>query len=198
MNDATYGDLSGLKPDLRPDEEALMNRLHRYFRTAYRSLPKQNQIEVLSAKDDFWTAVNLLAHAPMEETAEFKVRLRGAIARRELLASDGGVISPASAAELLGISRQAVGQRRAAGKLLAVEAGRGYVYPVWQFDGPHLLDGIPETLEILKNEDPWARFTFFLSKDAAAGGKRPLDLLRKKKKTPVLRAARLQGMHGAV
>ena len=181
-----------------PAEAALINRIQRYFLIAFRSLSRQEQTQVLSASNDFWTIMNMLALAPVEDSPELKVRLRGALARRELLESDGGVLSPSSVAKLLGVSRQSVGQRRAANKLLAVEGPRGYLYPYWQFDGAEPLAGMSVVLELLADEDPWTRFIFFLSENEASHGKRPLDLLRKKNLEPVLRAARMQGQQGAV
>ncbi len=181
-----------------PGEAALMNRIQRYFLIAFRSLSRQEQTQVLSSSNDFWTTMNMLALAPIEDSPELKVRLRGALARRKLLESDGGVLSPSSVAELLGVSRQSVGQRRSANKLLAVEGPRGYLYPYWQFDGPKPLAGMSEVLELLADEDPWTRFIFFLSENEASHGKRPLDLLRKKNLEPVLRAARMQGQQGAI
>lgn len=101
-------------------------------------------------------------------------------------------------AELLHISRQAVGHRRAAGKLLGVEGPRGYLYPAWQFDGDRMLPGIEEIFDLLKYEDPWSKLIFFVRPNDAAGGKRPLDLLRKGKLEAVERAAELYGVQAAV
>lgn len=198
MNKISNRNLSEPIPPRNPAEAALINRIQRYFLTAFRSLSRQEQTQVLSSSNDFWTVMNMLALVPVENSPELKVRLRGALARRELLESNGGVLSPSSVAKLLGVSRQSVGQRRAANKLLAVEGPRGYLYPYWQFDGAEPLAGISEVLELLADEDPWTRFIFFLSENEASHGKRPLDLLRKKNLEPVLRAARMQGQQGAV
>ncbi|MDE0302132.1 MAG: hypothetical protein OXJ38_02855 [Gammaproteobacteria bacterium] len=198
MKKSTNQNLSEPISPRNPAEAALMNRIQRYFLVAFRSLSRQEQTQALSASNDFWTILNMLALAPIADSPELKVRLRGALARRELLESDGGVLSPSSVAKLLGVSRQSVGQRRSANKLLAVEGPRGYLYPYWQFDGSEPLAGMPEVLELLANEDPWTRFIFFLSENDASHGKRPLDLLRKKDLAPVLRAARVQGQQGTV
>ena len=198
MKSITYEDLPDLEPIRNPAEAALMARIQRYFQNAYRSLSRQEQAQALSAIDDFWTVMKMLALAPVQESPELRVRLRGALARRELLESDGGVLSPSSVAKLLGISRQSVGQRRATNKLLAIEGPNGYLYPSWQFDGSKPLEGMAEILDLLVDQDPWTRFIFFLSEDEAANGKRPLDLLRRKNLKPVLRAARMQGQQGAV
>ena len=198
MSSPVYDTMPAMEGARSPAETALLARMQRYFEGAIRALPKNDQAKALSAPNDFWTLMEMLALAPIEESPELRVRLRGAIARRELLEHDGGVLSPSSVAELLGISRQAVGQRRAAGKLLAVAGVRGYVYPAWQFDDANIVAGFEEILGLLADEDPWTQFIFFVSEDDAAGGKRPLDLLRKGDIEPVRRAARMHGVHGAV
>lgn len=182
-------------PELNnPAEAALLARIQRYFRQAIHALPKKDQSRALAAPDDFWTLMEMLALAPVQESPELRVRLRGAIARREFLEQEGGVVNPSSVAKLLHISRQAVGQRRVAGKLLGVETPTGYLYPIWQFDGSELLPGIEETLAVLKDHDSWMQFVFFLTNNDATSGKRPLDLLRKGKHRTVLRAAELYGV----
>lgn len=179
-----------------PAEAALLARIERYFHDAICSLPNRDRAKALSAPDDFWTLVETLALAPIKESAEQKVRIRGAIARHKLLEQDGGVLSPSSVGTLLGITRQAVGLRRRAGKLLGVESGRGYVYPAWQFQDTGMVPGIEEIMEILGDADPMTNVIFFLGHDYALGGKRPIDLLLKGKLEDVKRAARTYGHHG--
>lgn len=181
-----------------PAEEALLARIMRYFDNAIRALPKKDQAKALAAPDDFWTLMETLALVPVKESPELKVRLRGAIAKRELLEMDGGVLSPSSVAKLLHISRQAVGHRRTAGKLLGIEGPRGYLYPAWQFDDDRMLRGIEEIFELLDDEDAWSQLIFFVRTNAAAGGKRPVDLLRQGKLDAVKRAAELYHVHAAV
>lgn len=195
---ATYGTLPGPDRKLKSPEAALMARIQRYFESSIEALPKQDLARALAAPNDFWTLMETLALAPIKESPELRVRLRGAIARRQLLEQEGGVLSPSNVAKLLGISRQAVGLRRGAGKLLGVEGNRGYVYPAWQFEGSDVLPRFTEILELLGHSTPWTQFVFFLSSDEAIGGKRPIDLLRSGKIEPVRRAARMHGEHGAV
>ncbi len=181
-----------------PADAALMARINRYFHNAILTLPNPDKARALAAPDDFWTLLETLALAPIEESPELKVRLRGVLARRELLEQDGGVLNPSTVAEILGISRQAVGQRRIANKLLGVEASRGYVYPAWQFEDNKLIGGFTEILDLLSDDDPWTQLIFFLSEDDAINGKRPIDVLRGGDFEQVRRAARMHGEHGAV
>lgn len=181
-----------------PAEEALMARITRYFEEAIRSLPKRDKAKVLAARNDFWTVMETLVLAPVRESPELGVRLRGAMSRRALLEEEGGVISPSSVARLFHISRQAVGQRRAASKLLGVETPTGFMYPVWQFDDSGTLAGLEEALKTLADYDQWTQLVFFLTENDALNGRRPLDVMRGGKVTQMLRAARLHGVHAAV
>lgn len=177
---------------------ALLSRIHRYFDAAIEAIPNKEKAKILSAPDDFSTMVGLLAAVPIEQSPELKVRLRGAIAKRELLDLDGGSVTPSEAGALLNITRQAVGQRRAAGKLLGIPGPNGYTYPVWQFKDHDVLDGFADVLTALNDHDPWMQLIFFVRENDAANGKRPLDLLRKGKLDAVLRAAALYGVQAAV
>ena len=91
-----------------PAEIALLARIMRYFDNAIRTLPKKDQAKALSAPDDFWTLMETLALAPVQESPELKVRLRGAIAKCELLEMDGGVLAPSRVADGLWIRRPVV------------------------------------------------------------------------------------------
>ncbi len=80
----------------------------------------------------------------MESTSGMKIitgndplaaaRMRGLRMKLDLLEKTGGALQPSEVAELLRMSRQAVGKRRREGRLLALETGRrGYEYPACQF-----------------------------------------------------------------
>ena len=77
-------------------------------------------------------------------------QLRGVDARRRMLEAEGGVLSPEEAGHLLGVTRQAVDKQRRAGRLLAVNVGRRWRYPAWQFANGSVVAGIPETLVALR------------------------------------------------
>lgn len=106
-------------------------------------------------------------------------QLRGIEAKLDLLAAEGGAVSAEEFGEMIGISRQSVSNRRAAGRLLAVEAGRrGYRYPVWQTRDGQTLPGLERVIEPLHNRDPWLRLAFMLGPNPGLGDRTPLDLLR--------------------
>jgi hypothetical protein len=132
---------------------------------------------------------------PREKLA--RAHLSGVIALREQLADEGGVYTASEVASLLGISRQAVHKRTRAGQLLGIEEGERTVYPVWQFDGAAVLDGLPDILGAFLIHSPIARLRFFLAPNARLGGESPIEALRDGRRHDVLKAARSFGLHGA-
>lgn len=125
-------------------------------------------------------------------------RLRGIHARRQLLQADGGTIPASEAADILGISRQAVDKRRQAGTLLGISVGgHGYHYPAWQFEQSGVVSGLERVLKALAHHDDWMKLSFFVNANSRLGSESPLKYLRRGDLQPVLDAAELYGEHGA-
>jgi hypothetical protein len=126
-----------------------------------------------------------------------QAKIRGLLAKRDLVQAEGGCLTASDAAELLGLSRQAVDKRRQSGSLLAVAIGRrGYLYPAWQFgDGVSTL--LPRVREAMGDADPWSQIRFFVSPNSALAGRSPVAALRQGNSEEVERAARMWGTHGA-
>jgi hypothetical protein len=100
--------------------------------------------------------------------------------KRRLLEVEGGAETALAVAARLGITRQAVGERRRAGKLLAFGTQRGALYPRWQFVGERVLPGLERVLAQLaaSGGSPWEQASWLLSENPSLGDARPLDLLR--------------------
>ena len=126
-------------------------------------------------------------------------RGRGLPMKRELLERAGGTLQPREVAELLGMSRQAVGKRRRAGKLIAVQTGRRrYEYPACQFEDTGAIENLEEVLGAFADDiDAWMQLAFLINPNESLGGESPLDLLRRGEVDAVARAARTHGEHGA-
>ena len=126
-------------------------------------------------------------------------RVRGLQIKRELLTRAGGTLQPREVAELLGMSRQAVGKRRRAGKLIAVQTGRrGYEYPACQFEDTGVIENLEVVLGAFADDiDDWMQLAFLINPNESLGGESPLDLLRRGEVDAVARAARIHGQHGA-
>ncbi|MCP5102371.1 MAG: type IV toxin-antitoxin system AbiEi family antitoxin domain-containing protein [bacterium] len=144
-------------------------------------------------------SIVLESKAPLNDDPLRSFRLEGIRAKNELLKREGGVITSGQAAELLGISRQAVDKRRKQGKLLAVSLGkRGYFYPVWQFSEEGVLAGFEKVMAVLENYDPWMKIIFMLNANGSLGNRSPLEKLHEGDLDNVLKAAQLTGEQGAL
>ena len=105
-------------------------------------------------------------------------RLRGAQYRNTVLQKEE-MLSGHQAAELLGVSRQSITDKRHAGQLFALSWGkRSLKYPPWQFEPEIFGEPLRKVLEPIKGEDPWSIYRFFLAPDPRLGDKTPLDVLR--------------------
>ena len=185
-------------------EEALYARLLGWFVASMTEADREELVRAASAPSNaellFWLFEQAALRDALEEGPLVRARLRGVRVRRELLEAEGGAVSSGQAAELLGITPQAVDKRRRAGKLLALPVGRAYLYPVWQFDERGrggVLSGLEGVLGSFGVEDAWMRASFFLRRNGRLGDKRPLDALRDGEIEAVEGAARAYGEHGA-
>jgi len=166
-------------------------------------LPKERIDEASAARTDYMVLVEALTAPSLAtqlaaEDPLTAARLRGVERQQSLVDKSGGVLKGEKAAELLGISRQAVDKRRRQGRLIGLTQGRrGYAYPVWQFEGGKTLANLEKVLDRLQDHDPWMQLTFFLNANDRLDGSSPLDMLRSGKVEPVLEAAASYGEHGA-
>lgn len=121
-------------------------------------------------------------------------RLAGLQARQALLEAGGGAYTAAQMADLLGISRQAVDNRRRHGTLLALTLGkRGNIYPAWQIDEGQVLQGLDVVLAELSDYNPWTRLAFMLNPNTWLDDETPLTELRRGHVERVREAASLYG-----
>jgi hypothetical protein len=126
-------------------------------------------------------------------------RLRGLQAKLDLLERAGGALQPREVAAQLRMTRQAVGKRRVAGTLLGLPTGRrGYEYPACQFVDDGVVEGLADVLSAFDEDvDPWMQLAFLVTGSDALDGEQPLDALRRGEVDAVVRAASIQGEHGA-
>ncbi len=167
-------------------------------------VPHSAALEAVGKASDVGSLIALLqaTSAPILEDQPFaKVLLRGVAARDELLTAEGGAMSADAVKDVLRLSsRQAVDNRRKAGKLLAVEAGRrGFLFPVWQFSSNGgMLPGFEATLGELRESglDPWMSLIFFLDPSPGLGGRTALQAVRDGDIDRVRKAAASAGEQG--
>jgi len=168
-----------------PLRGALLTRVLNALAHSTEEMGERALSEAAAAPSDYAVLLRVLEfpevlEALLGEDPLADARLRGLEARRRLLEAEGGTFSADEVAGLLGISREAVNQRRRAGRLLALSTGRrGYRYPAWQFGEEGVLPGFERALKELAVRGQWGRAAFFLGGNARLGGRRPLDLLQR-------------------
>lgn len=166
-------------------------------------LPEERIEEASAATTDYMVLVEALTAPSLAtqlaaEDPLTAARLRGVDRQQKLVEKSGGVLKGEHAAELLGISRQAVDKRRRQGRLLGLTQGRrGYAYPAWQFEGGKTLTDLEKVLDRLQGHDAWMQLMFFLNANDRLNGRNPLDMLRSGNVQAVLDAAANYGDQGA-
>lgn len=176
--------------------------LSRGIRALVELLEQANLPEAVAASSDYNLLLNVLQQPgviPLLVAKDplAKAKIRGILAKPQLLEAEGGCLSSDEAARLLGISREAVNKRRQQGKLIGLPAGRSYRYPVWQFQDGKTLTGLEIVLQAIKVQDPWMQVAWMLNSNLRLG-QRPLDALRSGEIEPVEQVAFLYGEQGAL
>jgi hypothetical protein len=163
-------------------------------------VPEKSLAEAVAASTDYRVLLRALAAPEVGEALKHgdplaMARVRGLENRQRFLEDS---YSSEQVARLLGMSRQAVDERRKRGKLIGLTRGkRGYAYPAWQFDDGAALLGLEKILDVLRGHDPWMQSTFMLNRNERLDGKSPVEVLRHGEIESVQEAARAFGEHGA-
>lgn len=188
-------------------EAALAARLLRAVTRVFERSPERMLADAISAGTDVGLLLRLLtqADALLDQEQETDSRdpllpthLAGIEAQRQLLELGGGVYTAMQAAEALGISRQAVDNRRKRGTLLALTLSRrGNVYPAWQIFQGRVLDGLDVVLAEMQDTDPWAQTAFMLNPNTWLNDETPLHVLQHGRIEQVRDPARMIGEHVA-
>ena len=139
--------------------------------------------EFLAAPSDTGTVARALAEQAATDALRHLEPLAGAIARgaevrSRLTKAAGGMLSADAVGKALGISRQAVDKRRAAGRLLAMRIRGDWHYPAAQFHDGETLPGLDEVIAGMRESSPWSVLDFLLAPDDALDGRSPLAALR--------------------
>lgn len=125
-----------------------------------------------------------------------EAKLKGVQHKQELLNYQGKkALTSSEVAAVLGISRQAVDNRRKNNSLLGLSLGsRGYRYPAWQFTNGSVLTGWSEVLSNMEHLDDWSKLIFMLTGDIRLDNLTPLECLRNAQTNEVISAARAYGL----
>lgn len=120
---------------------------------------------------------------PLDATGKLNPRVataiaRGEVVRKKLAAAEGGAISCAETARLLGITQAAVIRRWRGHRLVGWEEQNAVHFPAWQFQGRKLLLGIEDVLQMFRSHDQWRVMLYFLGTRRSLKNRRALDMLR--------------------
>jgi len=126
--------------------------------------------------------------------------IRGGEIKRELLAEAGGTLSAGEVGRMLGITPQAVQQRRMRNRLLAVPLASGeWGFPACQFTAGGVPSSLPRVLAAFGSDNAWVRLSILLSREPLLGDVRLIDLVVRGERLDEVEAiVRSYGTQGAV
>lgn len=126
--------------------------------------------------------------------------IRGGEIKRELLREAGGAFSAGEVGRLLGITPQAVQQRRMRNRLLAVLLANGeWGFPVCQFTAQGVPAPLPRILATFGSDNGWVRLSLLLAAHPELGDARLIDLVVRGERLDEVEAmVRSYGTQGAV
>ena len=151
----------------RTEHPVFFSRAFNALSSITNELSSQSVEELIASPTDFELLVNAVsatstAAASTDGDPMIRAKLRGIEHRKRIIEKLGGTLSAEQVSELIGISRQAVDQRRSQNQLIGLTQGkRGYAYPAFQFEDGKTLDGLKEVLDALSGHDPWMQSIFF-------------------------------------
>lgn len=163
-------------------QEALRRRITETLLRAVDTLPDDVVADALAAASPLESAALVLGGAAAPELGQAtpwtRALLRGAGLKAEIARAAGGLLRTGEVAELLGISPQAVQQRRTRGTLLALPTAQGdWGYPALQFDEIQgVRAGVQAVLAANPGMDPWERLAI-LTEGAEGGAETLLERL---------------------
>jgi len=200
------------------DEQVVMSAIHSFYTTSKHNENTESSFtRVIKLLSEHMADMKMQADSAEMTDAElllavYKViieKLSGAKSQRhqlilegvrrfnEMIERAGGGYTAAEVAELLEISPQAVGKKRRRNQLLAVRRGEHAIYPVWQFNGNKVVDGLKELLEELEGLSTVMKTQFLLGIDPEYRMSRIEYLQSNGLDEGLLRKARQLGAQGA-
>lgn len=123
-------------------------------------------------------------------------RMRGLTAKLEILNEVGPMLALQQAADVLGVTRQAVHKRLQNQSLLGIKYQEEIRIPAWQIRDAEVVPGIAGVLKALDTTD-WGKLLFLHTENMQLQGRKPKDLLLEGKADLVAQLALQFGEQGA-
>lgn len=149
-------------------QEAVMNRIHHLaFELVAKWSKDKNLGKVLNSTDT--ELARIIFESQIERNSEMSPReLRKISTLNEgtqkfsnRLKELGGTCRASVAADILGVKRQTVSNRQKANKLLSIKIGEETRFPIFQFDGKKITEGVEEILAELGDISDVTKISFF-------------------------------------
>jgi len=189
---------------LQAARRALYRRTLRQLRASVREASAERIMAAVEAETPVGSIATLLSAVPggsaTAADAFAEELIRGGQIKRELLADAGGTFSAGEVGRLLGITPQAVQQRRMRGRLLAVPLANGeWGFPVCQFTPQGVPAALPRVLAAFGSDNGWVRLSILLSREPALGDDRLIDFVSRGERVDEIESlVRSYGTQGAV
>jgi len=188
--------------------DVVLIRLLRSMTDKVFNMKETELMNLLVHGNDDEVLMDTFTHTLLESdsmSAKMKTQLLGIQAKKEWLEQRGGSIGLNEAAEMLNVSRETLNKYRKELKVLTVQTGSRWKYPVWQFEGGKVVPGLAEVLKNLNEsgKDSWSMLRFlinentYLENNFPENSSVPIDVLREGHLDRVLQAAELYMTHSA-
>jgi len=187
---------------LKNTASAFAERVMRVIAKRSQDIGQEALLKALSQDSDEdalleFTRAIVLEKTVVDTSPLLAAKYRGIVMKSRLIKESGGALNATKAAQILGISRQAVEKRISKGQLLAVKIDGVRMLPAFQFQDTDVISGWQKVLEAFTIDDAWMQVSFMLSQNPGLQGKRPVDVLKDGDKESVIRTARAYGEQGA-
>lgn len=126
-----------------------------------------------------------------------RARLRG-VERKQSLLEESGYMTATNAAEILGVTKEAVRKRVRGGTLIGMKVGARLAIPSVQFADRAVVPGLSAVLSAMSIHNPWMRLEWLLAPEPRLDDQTPIGVLKAgNDQERVVGAARMVGLHGA-
>ncbi|WP_171455164.1 DNA-binding protein [Serratia marcescens] len=149
-------------------QEAVMNRIHHLAAELVVKWSKDKNLgKVLNSTDTelariiFESQIERNSEMSPRELRRISVLNEGTEKFSNRLKELGGTCRASVAADILGVKRQTVSNRQKANKLLSIKIGEETRFPIFQFDGKKITDGVEEILAELGDISDVTKISFF-------------------------------------
>jgi hypothetical protein len=154
-------------------------------RTSYSWLIEESELDAPGEGEEDPTLAERFGPAPSAEELDQAHRQEHAAVERDMQVAMAGALTRTDAARRLGITPQAVSERKKAGALVAVRRGREFFFPAWQFAGDGTVPGLADVIDAWP-DDALSLSVWAVTASTELGDQTPAQALAKRRVAAVL------------